>query len=219
MECYIQPTIDFSKVSLIVAMQKSFVLQRIRKRSSEDMIRKSLLPDKCNPSISPVLELNEDDNKSDVSSNGIELSLSQLWQPELSKVPSECCSSSIQARPSEQIRSDMKSSDNIVHIEKIPGMLEAGWTQSNYLGAIGSTGGVDFGGAPRYDSDREYTAMLSTLIQLWKEVNKHASAWPFRSPVDLEEVPDYLVVIKVRIRILLIYSLISRKEADLKMTF
>ena len=115
---------------------------------------------------------NEDDNESDVISNRIELSLSQLWQPELSKVPSEYCSSSIQARPSEQIRSDMRSSDNIVHIEKIPGMLEAGWTQSNYLGAIGSTGGVDFGGAPRYDSDREYTAMLSTLIQLWKEVNK-----------------------------------------------
>ena len=70
-------------------------------------------------------------------------------------------------------------------IEEIPGVLEAGWTQANYLGSAGR------------DADREYSAMVGSLQQLWKDVQKHSSSWPFREPVDLEEVPDYLNVIKV----------------------
>ena len=35
-----------------------------------------------------------------------------------------------------------------------------------------------------------------SLVSLWREVSKHGSAWPFRHPVDVSEVPDYLTVIK-----------------------
>lgn len=31
---------------------------------------------------------------------------------------------------------------------------------------------------------------------MWRELEKHDSAWVFREPVDLVEVPDYLTIIK-----------------------
>jgi len=57
-----------------------------------------------------------------------------------------------------------------------------------------------------------------SLVSLWREVSKHGSAWPFRHPVDVSEVPDYLTVIKdpvdlslIKVRLrkpLIFYSLI-----------
>ncbi len=40
---------------------------------------------------------------------------------------------------------------------------------------------------------------LQTLMQdAWQALNAHEDSWPFREPVDPEDVPDYLDVIKVR---------------------
>ena len=40
---------------------------------------------------------------------------------------------------------------------------------------------------------------LQTLMQdAWQALNAHEDSWPFREPVDPEDVPDYLEVIKVR---------------------
>ena len=40
---------------------------------------------------------------------------------------------------------------------------------------------------------------LQTLMQdAWQALNAHEDSWPFREPVDAEDVPDYLDVIKVR---------------------
>lgn len=39
---------------------------------------------------------------------------------------------------------------------------------------------------------------LQTLMQdAWQVLNAHEDSWPFREPVDPEDVPDYYDVIKV----------------------
>jgi hypothetical protein len=39
---------------------------------------------------------------------------------------------------------------------------------------------------------------LHTLMQnVWQALNTHEDSWPFREPVDTEDVPDYYDVIKV----------------------
>jgi hypothetical protein len=68
----------------------------------------------------------------------------------------------------------------------IPGVAEAGWTMADVLVA---TGGVK-------DTDRQKNALKSDLLALLRKVEEQQFAWPFREPVDTEEVQDYLDVIK-----------------------
>lgn len=33
------------------------------------------------------------------------------------------------------------------------------------------------------------------MRQMWREIEKNDNSWPFRDPVDLQEVPDYTKVV------------------------
>jgi histone acetyltransferase len=46
------------------------------------------------------------------------------------------------------------------------------------------------------DADEESAVLQSQLRQIYNEVKNHPSSWPFRKPVDKEEVPDYYDVIR-----------------------
>lgn len=75
---------------------------------------------------------------------------------------------------------------NPIPFEKIPGLLEAGWTKEmeRYLSVNVSS--VE----PK--KSRLYEFMKSIL----SELQSHAAAWPFMEPVNPAEVTDYYSVIK-----------------------
>lgn len=68
----------------------------------------------------------------------------------------------------------------------IPGVIEAGWTMADLLAATGSA----------KDGDRQKNALKSDLLAIVRKVEEQQFAWPFREPVDTQEVTDYLDVVK-----------------------
>mmetsp|Transcript_30058 Transcript_30058/g.54357 ORF Transcript_30058/g.54357 Transcript_30058/m.54357 type:complete len:442 (-) Transcript_30058:61-1386(-) len=68
----------------------------------------------------------------------------------------------------------------------IPGVAEAGWTMQDLLAATGSA----------KDGDRQKNALKSDLLAIVRKVDEQQFAWPFREPVDTQEVMDYLDVVK-----------------------
>lgn len=63
------------------------------------------------------------------------------------------------------------------------GVLEAGWTEE------------ELNAQNRRKSDRDALATNKELLSIWREIERHDQAWPFREPVDLTEVTDYLKVV------------------------
>jgi histone acetyltransferase len=68
----------------------------------------------------------------------------------------------------------------------IPGVAEAGWTTADLMASTGGT----------KDADRQKNALKSELLALVRKIEEQQCAWPFREPVDLNEVHDYTDVIK-----------------------
>jgi histone acetyltransferase len=60
----------------------------------------------------------------------------------------------------------------------IPGMVEAGWTMTELLAATGQG----------KDVDRAKNALKSELLGMVRKVEEQQFAWPFREPVDTDEV-------------------------------
>merc|ERR1712070_363974 len=69
-------------------------------------------------------------------------------------------------------------------VEDIPGIAEAGWTSAEFMGILSR------------ETDRDWSTLIGQLRNIWREVEKHDASWPFREPVDTEEVQDYLTIIK-----------------------
>jgi histone acetyltransferase len=68
-------------------------------------------------------------------------------------------------------------------IQNIPGVQEAGWTEE------------DLERRQSRQSVREENNQKEQLCSWLKLVQQHPQAWPFHSPVDTNEVTDYLDVI------------------------
>ena len=68
----------------------------------------------------------------------------------------------------------------------VPGMVEAGWTMADLLAST----------AAAKDGDRQKNHMKSEMLNIVRKVEEQHFSWPFRAPVDTNEVKDYLDVIK-----------------------
>ena len=66
----------------------------------------------------------------------------------------------------------------------LPGVAEAGWTVD------------ELNAQNRRKRDVDAQAVHKELLSIWRELEKHDSAWVFREPVDTNEVTDYLTIIK-----------------------
>eukprot|EP00752_Nemacystus_decipiens_P014238 g12665.t1 len=74
--------------------------------------------------------------------------------------------------------------NNLEHPIDIPGVAEAGWTVD------------ELNAQNRRKRDVDAQAVHKELLSIWRELEKHDSAWVFREPVDPAEVTDYLSIIK-----------------------
>jgi histone acetyltransferase len=133
MECYVHPSIDFTRIPEMLAAQREFILSRIRLKAQSTKVYDPLPKD---------------------------------WKPDLEGVS--------------------RGSEAAARALAIPGMVEAGWTVTDLLSATGQG----------KDLDRAKNALKSELLGIVRKVEEQQFSWPFREPVDTNEVKDYLDIIK-----------------------
>lgn len=134
MECYVHPSIDFTRVPEMIKAQRKFILDRIQLTSKSDKIVYPPLPPKFRPDLQGA----------------------------------------------------SRASEAAARAMAIPGVAEAGWTLTDLLA---SSGGAK-------DSDRQRNQLKSELLALVRKTEEQQFSWPFREPVDVNEVKDYLDVVK-----------------------
>lgn len=134
MECYIHPSIDYTRIPEMVQAQRDFIMKRVRLKAKSATVVYDPLPANFRPNLEGVSRANE----------------------------------------------------AAARAMAIPGVAEAGWTMADLLA---STGGAK-------DADRQKNVLKSELLQLVHKTEEQQFAWPFREPVDTNEVVDYLEVIK-----------------------
>jgi histone acetyltransferase len=125
MECYVHPSIDFTRIPEMLSAQRKFTLDRIRLKASSKRVY-------------DPLPKNFDTNLEGVS----------------------------------------RANEAAARAMAIPGMIEAGWTMTDLLAATGQG----------KDVDRAKNALKSELLQMVRKVEEQQFAWPFREPVDTDEV-------------------------------
>lgn len=134
MECYVHPSIDFTRVPDMIEAQKTFLLQRVATVAKSHRVVYPALP--------------------------------RGWKPDLTGVS--------------------RANQDAARSMAIPGVAEAGWTLADLQACTGAA----------KDSDRKANQLKSEQLALWRKTQEQQSAWPFREPVNTDEVPDYLEVIK-----------------------
>lgn len=150
MECYIHPSIDFTRVPEMIRLQREFILKRIKTYAKSNKV-----------SYPP---------------------LKKSWMPNLEGVS--------------------RVNEAAVRAMAIPGVLQAGWTMADLLA---STGGAK-------DADSRKNHLKTELLKLVKQIDEQQFAWPFRDPVDTNEVKDYLDIIKDPIDLSTIEKRIKRGD-------
>ena len=134
MECYIHPSVDFTRIPEMLQAQRNFIMRRVRLKAKSHKVIYPPLPASFRPNLEGVSRANE----------------------------------------------------AAARAMAIPGVAEAGWTMADLLA---STGGAK-------DADQQKNALKSELLQLVRKTEEQQFAWPFRVPVNVKDVPDYLHVIK-----------------------
>jgi histone acetyltransferase len=135
MECYVHPSIDFTRIPEMIAAQRKFILDRIRLKAN---------------------------------SHKVYAPLPQDWKPNLEGVS--------------------RANDGAARAMAIQGMAEAGWTMAELMAATGQG----------KDMDRAKNALKSELLAMVRKVEEQQSAWPFREPVDTNEVKVRVFVFRRR---------------------
>ena len=79
-----------------------------------------------------------------------------------------------------------RGNEGAIRAMAIPGVLEAGWSITDLLAST----------AAAKDTDRQRNHLKSELLAIMRKTLDQQFAWPFREPVDVNEVTDYLEIVK-----------------------
>mmetsp|Transcript_1627 Transcript_1627/g.3790 ORF Transcript_1627/g.3790 Transcript_1627/m.3790 type:complete len:547 (-) Transcript_1627:311-1951(-) len=150
MECYVHPSIDFTRIPEMLKAQREFILKRIKLKALSHKVTYDPLP--------------------------------KNWKPHLEGVS--------------------RANESAARALAVPGMIEAGWTIADLIATTGQG----------KDLDRAKNALKSELMAIVRKVEDQQFSWPFREPVDTNEVKDYLDVIKEPIDLLTIDKRIRKGE-------
>ena len=150
MECYVHPSIDFTRIPEMLAAQREFILSRIRFKAQSHKVVYDPLP--------------------------------KNWKPRFEGVS--------------------RANEAAARALAVPGMIEAGWTMAEMMASTGQG----------KDLDRAKNALKSELITIVRKAEEQQFSWPFREPVDTNEVKDYLEIIKEPIDLLTIDKRIRKGD-------
>lgn len=134
MECYVHPSIDYTRIPEMIQSQRNFILSRVRLVSKSDKV--------VYPPLPPG------------------------WKP--------------------NIEGTKRGHEAAAKAMCIPGVAEAGWTMHDLISSANAA----------KENDRRKNNLKSEILALIHKVHQQQFAWPFRQPVDTDEVPDYLKIIK-----------------------
>ena len=150
MECYVHPSIDFTRVQEMISAQKKFLLERIATVAKSHRI------------VYPPLPAG--------------------WKPNLEGLS----------------RQNLAATRAMA----LPGVSEAGWTMAD----------LQASSAGNKDGDRKANQLKSDLLALYRKTQEQQFAWPFREPVNPDEVEDYADVVKEPIDLSTIEKRIRRGD-------
>lgn len=71
------------------------------------------------------------------------------------------------------------SKKSVYEFKDIPGLAQAGWNEEDYKNSV--------------EDDKTFEEHCASIVE---KLEKHKSSWPFKKPVDAEQVSDYYDVIK-----------------------
>lgn len=159
MECYVHPSIDFTRVPEMLQAQRNFILAQVSRVTKSRIVYEPL------------------SSWRDASEEG-SLATANSRVPGLTATP---VGTSANATAVSLSRSNQAAARALA----IPGIAQAGWTLADLTTASGQG----------KEADRQKSALKTTLLAMLRKIEEQQFAWPFREPVDLTEVPDYLQVV------------------------
>lgn len=134
MECYIHPSIDYTRIPEMLDAQRDFILSQVKKYANSHTVYDPL-PKGYTPNLEGISRTN---------------------------IPA-------------------------ARAMVIPGVVEAGWTFQDLVMVTSGQG---------RDGERQKGALKNELLSILRKIDEQQFVWPFRLPVDTDEVKDYLDVIK-----------------------
>ena len=134
MECYVHPSIDYSRIPEMIQSQREFILSRVRLVSKSEKV------------VYPPLPTG--------------------WKPNLEGLK--------------------RGQEAVAKAMCIPGVVEAGWTMNDLISSANAA----------KENDKRKNNLKGEILSLIHKVHQQHFAWPFRQPVDIKEVPEYLNIIK-----------------------
>ena len=84
----------------------------------------------------------------------------------------------------------------------VPGVAEAGWSISDLLASTSAA----------KDTDRQRNHLKSELLSILRKIEDQQFSWPFRQPVDTNEVTDYLTIVKEPIDLMTIDKRVRKND-------
>jgi len=133
MECYIHPSIDFTRIPQMIEAQRAFIMSRVEEYTNSR----------------------------------------QVYDP----LPKDF---------SVDLEGVSRANHAAARAMAIPGIKEAGWTLADLIAATGQG----------KEADRQKSALKSELLAMVRKIEEQQFSWPFREPVDTNEVKDYLDIVK-----------------------
>lgn len=183
MECYVHPSIDYTRIPEMIKAQKEYILDRVRDVSKSDKVVYPPLPRGWTP-----------DGQARANANALAHANANAIGDGSGLGSSAHSGNSIRKNTrggktkTGMIIPTLSSRGNEAALRAmaIPGMAEAGWTMTDLLAST----------AAAKDNDRQRNHLKSELLTIIRKVEDQQFAWPFREPVDTTEVTDYLSVVK-----------------------
>jgi histone acetyltransferase len=170
MECYIHPSIDFTRIPEMLTAQRQFLLDRIALHAQSQTIYPPLDNAKGGSSS----------NTNNMDGNSTTTTTTTTMAQDGSMVLDPFAAAGL---PTVTTGRGQAAAARAL---AIPGMRQAGWTLADVLQATGVG----------KEADKQKMALKSELLTLVRKIDEQQFAWPFREPVDTEAVPDYLDIIK-----------------------
>jgi len=183
MECYVHPSIDYTRIPEMIKAQKEYILDRVRDVSKSDKVVYPPLPRGWTPDGQARANANANGNgNGNANANSLEAGSGAHSGNSLRKNTRGGKTKTGMIIPTLSSRGN----EAALRAMAIPGMAEAGWTMTDLLAST----------AAAKDNDRQRNHLKSELLTIIRKVEDQQFAWPFREPVDTTEVTDYLGVVK-----------------------
>jgi histone acetyltransferase len=188
MECAIHPTLPFTDLPGLISQQKQALEGEVRKHSSGHVVY---------PGIHRWREHVEKTGSMETAAHQVTSAIQEIIDKnrlaEEKGLPPPKPLTATPAMPPPDI--DWHSRPEALDIQDIPGIVEAGWNAAMNAAVTARAGAfsIAINGTILEPTKANMHQFMSLLLN---RLTVHEDIWPFRTPVNAWEVPDYYTLIK-----------------------